>query len=448
MSATEHATDGQRRPETWRPARRVRRRGGCSPRPPPGPRRRLPPDRRLLAVPGRGLVRRPRLPRSKVPLIVLHRRRCSAALGGFGMQYWTRPIDYPLNVGGRPLNSWPAFIPVTFELTILLGARSSAVLGMFALNGLPSRTTRCSTSRRSGRASATASSCPSRLRTTEVRRRDARWTSCEDAGAVRVDGGGAVSRATPISVPRPSAAPGRAGRPRPRRLPAGHARPAEVRALRGERLLRRRHLGAAAASRAPWPAASSARTSPSTPARRRRRAGRRASRSRSTSTCWSAAGCTFNIFCSPCHDRRRHRPGHGRAARLQAAAELPRPTACAARRDGYFFDVITNGFGQMPSYASADRSPRTAGRWSPTCARSSSPSTRRLADLPPDERAAGAGRPDRRCRPEGTVRRRGPGRRSRHPKARSPPRDAPPDEARRPTRVARGGRAVDRGALR
>ncbi len=73
--------------------------------------------------------------RSRLPLLVAI-GGVVGAIAGYCLQYWTSVVNYPLNVGGRPLNSWVSFIPVTFETTVLFAALA-AVLGMFALNKLP-----------------------------------------------------------------------------------------------------------------------------------------------------------------------------------------------------------------------------------------------------------------------------------------------------------------------
>lgn len=73
--------------------------------------------------------------RTRLPWVVLI-GGIVGCLGGYGLQYWVTVINYPINVGGRPLHSWPAFLPVTFEMTVLCAALA-AILGMFALNGLP-----------------------------------------------------------------------------------------------------------------------------------------------------------------------------------------------------------------------------------------------------------------------------------------------------------------------
>ncbi len=86
-------------------------------------------------VPVNGLSEALGLQKSRVPLLVL----CGGMIGGATgllLQYWSMHIYYPLNIGGRPTDSWPAFIPAAFELTILFAA-FAAVFGSFALNQLP-----------------------------------------------------------------------------------------------------------------------------------------------------------------------------------------------------------------------------------------------------------------------------------------------------------------------
>jgi len=75
------------------------------------------------------------LHKNKLPLIVLG-GGIIGGLTGFFLQYWIAVVYFPLNIAGRPLNSWPSFIIITFELTILF-ASLSAVFGMMALCGLP-----------------------------------------------------------------------------------------------------------------------------------------------------------------------------------------------------------------------------------------------------------------------------------------------------------------------
>jgi hypothetical protein len=75
------------------------------------------------------------LERTRLPKLVLL-GGILGGLGGYSLEYWTQAIAYPLNIGGRPFHSWPQFIPVTFETTVL-GAALTAFFGMWAFNKLP-----------------------------------------------------------------------------------------------------------------------------------------------------------------------------------------------------------------------------------------------------------------------------------------------------------------------
>ena len=85
--------------------------------------------------PVHGLSKAMGLRSSPLPWIVLGMGLLGAALG-FVMQWWVHASAYPLVISGKPYFSWPAYIPITFELAVLFGALG-AVFGMFGLNRLP-----------------------------------------------------------------------------------------------------------------------------------------------------------------------------------------------------------------------------------------------------------------------------------------------------------------------
>ncbi len=86
-------------------------------------------------IPVEGLSELVGFRKSRIPLLMLL-GGIAGLVGGFALQYWVHVINYPLNIGGKPLNSVPMWVPVTFETTVLLAALTG-VLAMIVLNGLP-----------------------------------------------------------------------------------------------------------------------------------------------------------------------------------------------------------------------------------------------------------------------------------------------------------------------
>jgi hypothetical protein len=85
--------------------------------------------------PVHGLEHAQGLKRSPLPFVTFGAGLAGCSLA-FLLEYWTSAVDWPLIVGGKPFNSWPAFVPIMFELTVLL-AGLSTVAAMFIFNGLP-----------------------------------------------------------------------------------------------------------------------------------------------------------------------------------------------------------------------------------------------------------------------------------------------------------------------
>ena len=291
----------------------------------------------------------------RVPLFVLL-GGLTGLCTGLGLQVWVSAIAYPLNIGGRPYLSWPMFVPVTFELTILFAA-FAAVFGMFGLNGLPMPYHPVfNVERFTAHASQDDSSWPSRRAMPKFDRERTRaflqglgakeindveashgsrfaargcWrllfcVLCALLGACRQD----MHNQPKYRGLRASAffADGSSARP----LVEGTVARGT---LQDDEAFFTGKVDKVTVKELPFPV---------------------------DEAVLNRGQERFNIYCSPCHDR----TGSGNGMVVQRGYQRSRrrftSIGCGRRDVGYFFDVITNGFGAMPDYK-AQIAPRD--RW-------------------------------------------------------------------------------------
>jgi hypothetical protein len=251
---------------------------------------------------------------------------------GFALQYWASVIEYPMNIGGRPLASWTTFIVPSYELTILFAALTAAI-GMIVLNGLPQPYHPVFNVERFSMASSDKFFLVIESTDPKFGDADVSWQHGRE-GSVRRCDNTSLSRSSRRRRSSPAAA---------RTCTTRRATRRSKRARRSPTTARRARAGRHGRARL------AARRRSALHRQDRRRAGRRIPvRDRPRRTGARPAALQHLLHAVPRTARRRHGMVVQRGLRQAASYHQDR---LRQEKVGYFFDVITNGFGAMQGYA-------------------------------------------------------------------------------------------------